>query len=112
MNATQPKVIGAVLLLLAGCITLPAWAINKCTAPDGKVSFQDKDCSPGRSEVVTLRPDPAAAPPPAAASKPATGQPKTIHTGPRGGRYTIDNKGRKRYLPREKSTSTRSGIAK
>lgn len=103
MNTTKPASINAALLLVVTLLVHPAWAINKCTALDGKVSFQDKDCPPGRSEVVTLRPDPAAAPPPAAAaSKPATGKPPIIHTGPRGGRYTIDSKGRKRYLPREK----------
>lgn len=102
MSGIRPRL--AIAIFLLGSIALPAWAINKCTAPDGKVSFQDKDCPPGRSEAITLRPDPAAAPPPApAASKPAaTGKPQAIHTGPRGGRYTVDKKGRKRYLPREK----------
>ena len=103
MSGIRSRLAIATFLLLAGGMTLPAWAINKCTAPDGKVSFQDRDCPPGRGEVVTLRPDPVAAPPPAAAaSKPAAGKPPIIHTGPRGGRYTIDSKGRKRYLPREK----------
>lgn len=36
-------------LKVAGCLALaalcvPAWAINKCTAPDGKVSYQEAPC--------------------------------------------------------------------
>ncbi|MFT4241206.1 MAG: DUF4124 domain-containing protein [Acidovorax sp.] len=33
----------------------PAWAINKCTGADGKVSFQDAPC-PGRGETIEARP--------------------------------------------------------
>lgn len=32
-----------------------AWAINKCTAPDGKVSFQDSACL-GKTEVLDVQP--------------------------------------------------------
>ena len=33
----------------------PAWAINKCTDADGKVSFQDASC-PGQGEKIEVRP--------------------------------------------------------
>lgn len=42
------------LLLLLGFLA-PAWAINKCTDADGKVSFQDGPC-PGQGEKVEVRP--------------------------------------------------------
>lgn len=41
----------AVLLGLAS----PAWAVNKCTGADGKVSFQDAPCD-GAGEKVDVRP--------------------------------------------------------
>lgn len=28
-------------------LCVPAWAVNKCTAPNGKVEYQEGDCSPG-----------------------------------------------------------------
>lgn len=37
----QTSCIAALLLLF--CV--PAWAINKCTGPDGKVAYQDASCS-------------------------------------------------------------------
>lgn len=65
--------------LLAAIITAcsPAWAINKCTGPDGKTIFQDAPC-PGKGEQITVKPASGNAPPPAAitadaaASAPAT----------------------------------------
>lgn len=41
----------SVLVLL--CV--PAWAINKCTAADGSVVFQDAPCN-GRGEVLEVKP--------------------------------------------------------
>lgn len=41
----------AVALLLCG----PAWSINKCTGPDGKVIFQDAICE-GRGEKIVVKP--------------------------------------------------------
>lgn len=35
--------------------TAPAWAINKCKGPDGKVTFQDAPC-PGQGEKIDVRP--------------------------------------------------------
>ena len=37
--------IRAALLTLACLAVSPVWAINKCTGPDGKVSFQDAPCA-------------------------------------------------------------------
>ena len=64
------------LLRYAACILAlglvsPAWAINKCTDAQGKVSFQEVPC-PGEGEKVELRPAmsaPAVAPPPRKPSK-------------------------------------------
>ena len=64
------------LLRYAACILAlglvsPAWAINKCTDAQGKVSFQEAPC-PGEGEKVELRPAmsaPAVAPPPRKPSK-------------------------------------------
>ena len=46
------------ILILASALlafTVPVWAINKCTAPDGKVSFQDAPCA-GKGETLNVRP--------------------------------------------------------
>lgn len=47
------KVSIAAALLVALCA--PAWAINKCTGPDGKVAYQDAPCA-GKGETVEVRP--------------------------------------------------------
>ena len=39
----------------------PAWAINKCIGPDGKVIFQDAPCV-GKGEVLNVRPASGQAP--------------------------------------------------
>lgn len=39
----------------------PAWAVNKCTGPDGKVSFQDAACL-GKGEAINVRPASGQAP--------------------------------------------------
>lgn len=48
------------LLLIAAVVLpvlfAPAWAINKCTAPDGKVVFQDAPCA-GKGEKIEVRPN-------------------------------------------------------
>lgn len=42
-----PKTMKLLLITAAALSVLcaPAWAINKCTGPDGKVAFQDAPCS-------------------------------------------------------------------
>lgn len=65
--------IGAILGVAAGLCTTSTWAINKCTAPDGKITFQDKPCV-GQGEVFDARPSVVVVPTAAApsASTPAT----------------------------------------
>lgn len=45
----------------------PAWSINRCVAPNGKVVFQDRPC-PGKGERIEVRP--ASGDAPSAASSP------------------------------------------
>lgn len=45
---------------------MPAWAVNKCTAADGKVSFQDAPCAAGKAESLSIK---------ASASTPSTAAP-------------------------------------
>jgi hypothetical protein len=58
------------VLFAALMVGAPSWAVNKCTGPDGKVSFQDAPCA-GKGEALTVRPSGGDAPAPgsAAASK-------------------------------------------
>lgn len=58
------------VLMAALMVCAPSWAVNKCTGPDGKVSFQDAPCA-GKGEALTVRPSGGDAPVPgsAAASK-------------------------------------------
>ena len=44
----------ALCALALGCLS-PAWAINKCTDANGKVSFQDAPCV-GEGEKIDVRP--------------------------------------------------------
>lgn len=41
----------AVVVLLQA----PAWAVNKCKGPDGKISFQDAPCT-GQGDKITVKP--------------------------------------------------------
>ncbi|MGQ0711624.1 MAG: DUF4124 domain-containing protein [Rhodoferax sp.] len=52
---TQKTVIVAAAVCVAA-VCAPAWAINKCTGADGKVTFQDAPCQAGRSEQISVRP--------------------------------------------------------
>lgn len=38
-----------------GAASSGAWAVNKCTGPDGTVVFQDAPCT-GKGESITVRP--------------------------------------------------------
>jgi hypothetical protein len=55
---------------------MPAWAVNKCTGADGKVSFQDAPCAAGKAEALNIKASagttPAAALPAASPSSPAS----------------------------------------
>jgi hypothetical protein len=52
MNRNTIAAVSATLMAFA---VSPAWAVNKCTAPDGKVQFQDAPCA-GKGEAITVRP--------------------------------------------------------
>ncbi len=72
------------VLMAALMVCAPSWAVNKCTGPDGKVSFQDAPCS-GKGEALTVRPSggsesaapvaPVVQPQPAQPPKEAAAQP-------------------------------------
>lgn len=47
--------IKVAILTAAILAAAPAWAINKCTGPDGKTVFQDAPC-PGKGEQITVKP--------------------------------------------------------
>lgn len=47
------KTIAAAALLTIA--TAPAWAVNKCTGPDGAVVFQDAPCA-GKGESIAVKP--------------------------------------------------------
>lgn len=49
---TLIRYAGCALML---CFLAPAWAINKCTDANGKVSFQDAPCV-GQGEQIEVRP--------------------------------------------------------
>lgn len=49
------KLILYAVLLLSALAVSPAWAVNKCTGPDGSVVFQDAPCA-GRGQVVNVKP--------------------------------------------------------
>lgn len=69
-----PAVMQTLVAMGLGAIPSPAVAINKCTAPDGKVTFQDTPCL-GRGEVFEARPPVVVLPAPtptAAATDPAS----------------------------------------
>lgn len=43
------------LFLCANAYFAPVWAVNKCTGPDGKVTFQDAPCN-GKGEMLVIKP--------------------------------------------------------
>lgn len=47
-------------MLAAVALSGPAWAINKCTAPDGKVSYQEAPCATAQGAAeLKVQPGPA-----------------------------------------------------
>lgn len=51
----------------AMAVPLQVWAINKCTGPDGKVTFQEMPC-PGKGGAIEVRPASGRAPAPSASA--------------------------------------------
>jgi hypothetical protein len=62
------------LTALLAALCAPAWAINKCTGPDGRVAFQDAPCI-GKGEVLQVRPASGHDPLPQLAQPPLEGAP-------------------------------------
>jgi hypothetical protein len=96
----------------------PAWAINKCTDLNGKVSYQDDKCPPGKSEEVKITNNSSQGESGLYGGYGGYGGSTygggsyggsgvgshgsgVVHTGPRGGRYTIGPSGNKNYISRK-----------
>ena len=99
----------------------PAWAINKCTQADGRVTYQDAPCLSGKSEELKITdsagmqddryggyPGSYGYGTPSSAGGVGTSSTSRgygsgpIYTGPRGGRYTVGPSGNKNYIPKNK----------
>ena len=50
----RPSTMAMLVLALAACG--PALAVNKCTAPDGRVTYQDAPCVGGKTQEVDVSP--------------------------------------------------------
>lgn len=49
-----------VVMLLLAALCAPAWAVNKCTGPDGKMTYQEAKCADGAKTVaIKLQAPPA-----------------------------------------------------
>ena len=112
----------ATVLGLVWCLgTVQAQGMNKCTAPDGTITYQDDSCDTSKAEKADI-PHYRPPPPKGSTASPATvaapvapitvasstkAKPKgipedaVVHVGPRGGRYIILPSGKKRDLPKE-----------
>lgn len=111
----------AVLGLVWSVGSAQAQGMNKCTSPEGKITYQDDSCNTSKAEKADIphyrapppkgstAAVPAAAPVAAPVAVASNTKAKTkgipedavVHTGPRGGRYIILPSGKKRYLPKE-----------
>ena len=56
------------LAMLALCLPMASYAVNKCTGPDGKVIYSDLPCAVSKEQARPAAAPPAAAPAPVAAS--------------------------------------------
>ena len=73
----KPAIFLTAMLLSAA----PAWAINKCTGPDGKTVFQDAPCA-GKGEKIEVKPASGNAPvAPAPAAVASGGSPAPVPAG-------------------------------
>jgi hypothetical protein len=50
------RILSLAILVLAFAASSPALAVNKCTAPDGRVTYQDGPCVGGKSQEVDVSP--------------------------------------------------------
>lgn len=76
---TRTKVLGTGLAYALLTATAPAWAINKCVGPDGKVSFQEQPC-PGKGGAIEVKPASGMAPAAPAPAQSSSGAPATTLT--------------------------------
>lgn len=86
--------------MLCFCAALPAHAINKCTGPDGKVTYQDAECVGGKGETLKTVDSRSDSFQPSYATGASGG--RTVHTGPRGGQFYYNQSGNKTYVSRGK----------
>lgn len=54
-TATTPRGLATACAMALAFFSLPAAAVNKCTGPDGTVTFQDAPCA-GKGEAIKVRP--------------------------------------------------------
>lgn len=111
------KALAIVVAALAG---YPAWAVHKCVDSAGKTTYQEEPCPSGSKANELKIYDNAAQADygnsgaytggaysgstyPSQSYRPSRTGPgdRTVHTGPRGGRYTITPSGNKNYIPRK-----------
>ncbi|MBF5006385.1 DUF4124 domain-containing protein [Diaphorobacter caeni] len=81
--------IKQVFVLSTALLLTPAWAINKCTGPDGKTVFQDAPCM-GKGEEIQVKPasgSAARAAAPAAAAPQAAPAPQAAAGGKKEGAF-------------------------
>lgn len=102
------------LLIAALLANDPAWPINKCTDATGKVTYQEKTCPPAdQGEEIKIHDNTSHDESVYygggysygyghSAGSTGTRGNGVIHTGPRGGRYTVGPSGHKNYIPRGK----------
>lgn len=99
------------LFAAALALAAPVCAINKCTDVKGKVSYQDEKCPPGKAEELQITDNVSQAygggyggygshgNSYGGSSSSGSG---IVHTGPRGGHYTVGPSGNKNYISRSK----------
>lgn len=110
------KHLAHVLFCVVVLIACPVWAVNKCTDADGRITYQDSECPSGKSDEVNITDNGGTGGGygyggsswrSSAASSGSSGGARTqgsgvVHTGPRGGKYTVGPSGNKNYVPRNK----------
>lgn len=102
-------------VLAGACLVLAcqsALAVHKCTDAKGQVVYQDARCPDGKGQELVVKPSSAGFDGGdggyagggyggyGGAGSYGGYSSGTVHTGPRGGRYTITPSGNKNYLPR------------
>lgn len=114
------NLVAMVLAVLLCTVAGPSWAINKCIDSAGKTAYQEEPCPVGsKANEVKIHDNASRADYGAGSvytgstysgstypsqsyrsSRTGPGD-RTVHTGPRGGRYTITPSGNKNYIPRK-----------